>query len=102
MGASPSAQTEGGAPALLWKSIQNSLSAPVSYTHLDVYKRQLIVRRPIILYFAVFRLVAILSQYTINHLTQLIGRKRFCTGKSHVIHIQSEFATALFCQIRDF
>ena len=29
MGASPSAQTEGGAPALLWKSIQNSLSAPL-------------------------------------------------------------------------
>ena len=28
-GASPSAQTEGGAPALLWKSVQNSLSAPL-------------------------------------------------------------------------
>ena len=29
MGASPSAQTEGGAPALLWKSVQNSLFAPL-------------------------------------------------------------------------
>ena len=28
-GASPSAQTEGGAPALLWKSVQNSLFAPL-------------------------------------------------------------------------
>ena len=27
-GASPSAQTEGGAPALLWKSVQKRLSAP--------------------------------------------------------------------------
>ena len=29
-GASPSAQTEGGAPALLWKSVQNRLSAPLN------------------------------------------------------------------------
>ena len=28
-GASPSAQTEGDAPALLWKSVQNSLFAPL-------------------------------------------------------------------------
>lgn len=28
-GASPSAQTEGGAPALLWKGVQNSLSTPL-------------------------------------------------------------------------
>ena len=28
-GASPSALTEGGAPALLWKSVQNGLSAPL-------------------------------------------------------------------------
>ena len=29
MGASPSAKTEGSAPTLLWKSVQNSLSAPL-------------------------------------------------------------------------
>ena len=28
-GASPSAQTEGGAPALLWKSVQNNLFTPL-------------------------------------------------------------------------
>jgi hypothetical protein len=28
-GASPSAKTEGSAPTLLWKSVQNSLSAPL-------------------------------------------------------------------------
>ena len=40
-GASPSAQTEGGAPALLWKSVQNSLSAPLKLkgqTHMGNHK----------------------------------------------------------------
>ncbi|WP_207656080.1 hypothetical protein, partial [Lactonifactor longoviformis] len=41
VGASPSAQTEGGAPALLWKSVQNSLSAPLKLkgqTHMGNHK----------------------------------------------------------------
>ena len=41
MRASPSVKTEGGAPALLWKSVQNSLSAPFKLkgqTHMGNHK----------------------------------------------------------------
>ena len=41
MGASSPTQTEGGAPALLWKSVQNSLSAPFKLkgqTHMGNHK----------------------------------------------------------------
>ena len=39
-GASPSAQTEGGAPALLWKSVQNRLSAPLNRRERPAWENQ--------------------------------------------------------------
>lgn len=61
-----------------------------------------VVRKTVVLYFRILGLVSVFSKYTVNHLTQPVRGERFLAGKGHIIHIQSEFAAALLCRIRDF
>ena len=68
-------------PEKLEQVLEAGRLAPSAFNH--QYRRFIVVDDPAVKHhFAVFRLVAILSQYTINHLTQLIGKKVLYWKKS--------------------